>query len=173
MPRKNITGEKYHRLTAIKDVGSNQQGRRLWLCKCDCGEKAIIDMSNWKKKVKSCGCLSKEIRKAIKTTHGKRFTRVYYVWNSMKQRCLNPNSQHYSYYGGRGISIDEKWLKFDNFYADMGDPPKGLTLDRINNDGNYCKENCRWASRSEQNKNKRQPERNKLGQYVKINGDSD
>jgi len=85
----------------------------------------------------------------------------------MKTRCLNKNHKHYSYYGGRGISICEQWLIFENFYKDMGERPEGMTLDRIDSDGNYCKENCRWATRSEQVLNRSQPKiyKNKSSKY--------
>lgn len=88
-------------------------------------------------------------------THHRYNTKEYLVWNSMKNRCLNPNSQFYKHYGGRGIVVCDEWLKFENFYADMGDAPRKYTLDRIDNDGNYEPKNCRWATQTEQLRNTR------------------
>lgn len=88
-------------------------------------------------------------------THGGCYTRAYRSWRGMKGRCLNKNHDRYSYYGGRGITVCDRWLSFENFLADMGEPPLGKTLDRIDNEGAYEKTNCRWASRKEQNRNTR------------------
>ena len=89
------------------------------------------------------------------TTHGKTNTGTYTTWKCMIERCYNPNKDNYKWYGGRGVEVCENWHTFENFYQDMGDRPQGLTLDRINPEGNYEKENCRWATSSEQGKNKR------------------
>lgn len=87
--------------------------------------------------------------------HGKSKTKIYNLWRAMKDRCQNPKNAAYKNYGGRGIKVCESWNDFSNFYADMGEPGYGLTLDRIDNDGNYCKDNCQWTGRSEQSLNKR------------------
>lgn len=82
-------------------------------------------------------------------------TRIYFLWHAMLDRCSNPNNHNYHHYGGRGIYVDKQWLTFLNFYNDMGDKPPERSLERINNDGPYCKENCKWATRSEQRRNSR------------------
>jgi hypothetical protein len=89
------------------------------------------------------------------TIHGRRRTTEYFIWRNFRQRCTNPKDPCFKNYGGRGISVCDRWNKFENFFADMGERPPGLTLDRRNNDGDYDKGNCRWATRSEQNLNRR------------------
>lgn len=108
-------------------------------------------------KTKSCGCLSKERIAQSNKDRANELTNTptYISWKQMKQRCLNPNTPDYKNYGGRGVTICDKWIKFAGFYEDMGERPDGLTLDRIDNNGSYCKENCKWSTRAEQNRNKR------------------
>lgn len=104
---------------------------------------------------RSCGCLASEVRAARWRTHGKTDTRVYRAWASMLRRCQNPNTVAYKWYGARGIKTCERWQKFENFLADMGEPPVGMELDRIDNDGNYEPENCRWVTHQKNCMNRR------------------
>lgn len=104
----------------------------------------------------SCYLLYDTKRKSeSSTTHGKTNTGTYTTWRCMIERCYNPSKDNFKWYGGRGVEVDERWHKFENFYEDMGDRPPGLTLDRKNPEGNYTKDNCKWATSSEQGKNKR------------------
>lgn len=138
-----------------------KNGRRYCTCLCSCGnEKVIREDSISSGKSKSCGCLNKEIN----TKHGGSYSRTYYTYYSMKNRCLNPQHENYHYYGGRGVTICDRWLKsFENFLEDMGERPEGCSLDRINNSGNYELENCRWATNQEQAINKGLSKNNKTG----------
>jgi hypothetical protein len=95
------------------------------------------------------------------TKHGMSRSRVYWCWKNMKARCFYPRHRAHSWYGSRGITVCERWLSFENFYADMGDPPPGLSLDRINNNGNYEPDNCRWATVAQQLANRRPRRRSK------------
>jgi len=145
------TGVRYGKLTAIEWRGS-RQGATRWLVRCDCGVvKEVFIASVVSGKVVSCGC---EHRKIV-TKHGMEGTRIYNVWASMLQRCRNPNHRAFHNYGGRGITVCKRWEKFENFFADMGLPPPNRSLDRRDNNRGYTPDNCRWATRSEQNRNQR------------------
>ncbi len=162
-------GEKFGKLTIIKEsepyITSKGQIYRQVLCNCMCGNQTIVQLSSLRTgKTKSCGCYRIEVVSKIdRTKHGKTNHPLYQTWCAMKQRCYNISSVKYKDYGGRGIKVCNRWLEsFDNFLEDMGERPKGLSIDRINNDGNYELSNCRWATKQEQTDNRRTSKKNKI-----------
>lgn len=161
----DLTGKNFGKLTVIKYCGSNKNGRALWLCQCECGNtKIILGNSLLSKLTFSCGCYNKEHSKNIHTKHNMSYSKLYKVWQGMKTRCYNPNFIYYCNYGGRGITICNEWKNdFSKFYewAINNGYKEGLTIDRINNNGNYEPNNCRWVTRAEQNRNKRYNKRKK------------
>lgn len=154
---KDLTGQKFNRLTAISFVGKDSSNNTRWLFVCDCGKSIVCRGSEVSRgATKSCGCLVSERSKETNTSHNKSRTRTYKTWISMRSRCNNPTDEFYEFYGGRGISVCAAWqASFDAFYADMGDQPDGLSIDRIDNNQGYFKENCRWATSETQQRNKR------------------
>jgi len=148
-------GEKFSRYTVIERV-ENIDGRPHYKCLCDCGNIRVVSGKYLRKGLsKSCGCYGAEQRKLSTTTHGLSNSKEYTAWMNMKARCNDVNNKQYSDYGGRGISVCDRWLNsFDNFISDMG-LGNGLTLDRIEVNGNYEPNNCKWSNQIEQQRNKR------------------
>lgn len=158
MKRVEITGQKFGYLTVIRPIGS-RWGHSLWECKCDCGtvcERTSNQLTQ--NKNVSCGCMTSLAQHNARYLHGCTGTRLYRIWKVMKTRCNNPNISYFKYYGGKGISVCEEWINsFETFkewalshgYSDT------LTIDRINGDGNYEPDNCRWVTMTVQNRNKK------------------
>ena len=160
---EKIIGKKFNHLLVINYIpgGKSNTGRQILaraICKCDCGNNKIVALADLKRNhVKSCGCLRSETSKERMTTHGKSLTPEFSVWQGIKKRCYNKNESRYKDYGGRGIQICRRWKdSFVNFLDDIGErPSKNHSIERINNDGDYTKGNCRWATLKEQSSNKR------------------
>jgi len=163
----DLTGKKFGRLVPMKFVGKDKSHHTLWLCRCDCGREKIINSHGLKNgNTRSCGCLridrtSKTGKNNKKHGHARKgkTSKTYSTWKSIIQRCNNPKNPDYKYYKGRGITVCKRWSNkktgFQNFLKDMGERPKGLSIDRTNNDGNYNKRNCRWATSKQQASNKK------------------
>ena len=154
-----LIGQRVGRLVVVSlhQKGTKNVGPKF-LCKCDCGnEKVIPSTSLHSGDAKSCGCLNMETLLARSITHGMSKTPIYRTWFGIKSRCTNVKNDDYEYYGGRGITICDRWLKsFENFFADMGERPEGTEIDRIDNNKGYSPENCRWVTHKQNCRNFRQ-----------------
>lgn len=152
----DITGEHFGRLKVNHIAGRNKHNQILWHCTCECGKEAVVIGHLMRYGyTQSCGCLHREMASKINLSHGMAQKPIYRIWRSMMQRCYDKNSNAYGRYGGRGISVCESWQDFNSFYADMGDRPEGLSLERVDNDGDYSPENVVWADAKAQARNRR------------------
>lgn len=160
MKFKDLSGQRFG-LWTVKQRAPNRNGKACWLCICACGkEKEVVGTSLTHGISKSCRCVGTKIVNDFNRTHGMSKSPEHISWLGMKARCLNPKNPAYKNYGGRGITVDPSWVKsFENFFRDMGPCPENREIDRIDNDGNYEKSNCRWATLEQQAQNKRQPKR--------------
>lgn len=167
---QDFSNKRFGKLLAIKRIGNNKYKQSLWLCKCNCGREVIIRAYCLKNgSTKSCGCYRKEFKCYNAKYNAKKYNRLYNIWKGINRRCYNKKDSSYNLYGGRGIIVCDDWKNdfekfkdwaFENGYAEH------LTIDRINNDGNYEPNNCRWATKKEQNSNTRR------NIYITFNGET-
>lgn len=157
----DLNGKTFGRLTILAFAGWNRFKNRVWLCHCECGKELEVTAGSLLSGcTSSCGCWAMDVLIARSTKHGmakrQEARREHRIWCSIRQRCNNKNNRAWPAYGGRGIKVCDRWMEsFENFYADMGTCPKGYSIERKDNDGNYSPDNCVWASAKVQARNKR------------------
>lgn len=160
MPRAapDLTGRKFALLTAIRMVGRSKRGNALWECSCDCGGSIVIESARLQLPgMRSCGCMVRKRPYTKLYKHGRTETTEWSAWKSMLERCSNPNHKWFHRYGGRGVKVCDRWADFNAFLADMGEKPQDgvrYSLERMNNNRGYEPGNCKWATSTEQNRNR-------------------
>jgi len=155
-----MIGQKFNRLLIESEAKRSKWNDRRFNCICDCGNTTVVSYGHLKRgTTQSCGCLQKEKAKSINTKHGlavrKQKHPLYSIWTAMRARCNNKNHKDYPQYGGRGITVCKEWDSFQQFIEDMGERPKNYSIDRINNEKGYSRDNCKWSSSKDQQNNKR------------------
>ena len=158
MRRLDLTGRTFGRLAVVACGGPDKRGSILWDCLCECGNRKPIRGADLKRGlVQSCGCWNSEVTSRRNLSHGKSTTRLYRIWQAMHDRTGNPRASNYKYYGARSIKVCAEWTDFEPFaeWAEQNGYESHLSIDRINNDGNYEPLNCRWATQSQQVRNSR------------------
>lgn len=169
MKALDLTNKRFGALVAIKTTSRNKRGERIWMCKCDCGKTTyVIAGSLASGNTKSCGCVGSRKIRQRNYRHGMAKTRIYNIWLRMRQRCSDDKCLEYNLYGGRGITVCNEWMDFEQFHnwAISNGYKENLTIDRIDVNGNYEADNCRWATRLQQANNK------STNHVIEYNGES-